>query len=90
MCRLTHPIRPTQRLHVKHMKRQCLRLSLVCLLVQDINALVKVKNPSLLLQLQKTPPSQYGQQHHAYSTSSPHVSPLPQARTANTSVMSRR
>ncbi|CEL93927.1 unnamed protein product [Vitrella brassicaformis CCMP3155] len=58
--------------------------------LQDINALVKVKNPSLLLQLQKTPPSQYGQQHHAYSTSSPHVSPLPQARTANTSVMSRR
>ena len=24
--------------------------------LQDINALVKVKNPSLLLQLQKTPP----------------------------------
>mmetsp|Transcript_70276 Transcript_70276/g.219428 ORF Transcript_70276/g.219428 Transcript_70276/m.219428 type:complete len:104 (-) Transcript_70276:180-491(-) len=32
------------------------RLALMQARLQDINALVKVKNPSLLLQLQKTPP----------------------------------
>ena len=32
------------------------RLALMQARLQDINALVKVKNPSLLLQLQRTPP----------------------------------
>merc|ERR1712139_424846 len=32
------------------------KLGLMQARLQDINALVKVKNPSLLLQLQKTPP----------------------------------
>lgn len=36
------------------------RLALMQARLQDINALVKVKNPSLLLQLQKTPPSRVG------------------------------
>ena len=33
------------------------RLALMQARLQDINALVKIKNPSLLLQLQRTPPS---------------------------------
>ena len=35
------------------------RLALVSSRLSDVNHLVKIKSPSLLLQLQKSPPSQY-------------------------------